>query len=129
VTLEGHRSGAKLRELFRKAAFTVVPSEWFENASMAVLESFACGKPVLATAIGGNPELVVEGETGSLFPAGDAEALVQGARRLWSDRGALERMGRGARRLIEERFNQQRRTEDLVRIYLQVFTERAKSSD
>ncbi len=119
VTLEGHRSGATLREMFRKAAFTVVPSEWFENASMAVLESFACGKPVLATAIGGNPELVVEGETGRLFPAGDADALADEARRLGSDRDALARMGRNARRLIEERFNQQRRTEDLIHIYQQ----------
>ena len=125
VTLEGHQSGETLRELFREAAFTVVPSEWFENASMAVLESFACGKPVLATAIGGNPELVIEGETGSLFPAGDADALADGARRLGADRSALNRMGRNARRLIEERFNQQRRTEELIGIYQHVLATQA----
>jgi len=124
VTFDGYQSGAALRDLFRQAAFSVVPSEWFENASMAVLESFAYGKPVLATAIGGNPELVVDGETGSLFPPGDADALAKAAQQLLSDQSALEQMARNARRLIEQRFNQRQRTEALIRIYQQLVAER-----
>lgn len=120
VTMEGYQSGAALQQLYRNAAFTVVPSEWYENASMAVLESLAYGKPVLASNIGGNPELVVEGETGSLFPSGNAKELADAARRLSSNPAELERMGRHARSVIEDRFSQQRRLDDLVAVYNQM---------
>ena len=120
VTLEGYRSGEELAELYRNSAFMIVPSECHENASMAILESFAYGKPVLASDIGGNPELVIEGKTGSLFAAGDAKGLAEAARFLWSNPLALEQMGRRARSVIETRFSQERRTVDLINIYRDV---------
>lgn len=126
VRMEGYRSGADLANLYRNAAFTVVPSEWYENASMSVLESFAYGKPVLASAIGGNPELVIDGKTGRLFPPGDVAALAKAAGEMWAGRDELSEMGRNARSLIENEFSQQRRIADLIRIYEEVTGSRAR---
>ena len=120
VQMEGYCAGERLSELFRNSAFTVVPSEWFENASMSVLESFAYGKPVLAANIGGNPELVVDGVTGRQFSSGNVEELAEVAREMWENRDELNNMGRRARSLIERQFNQERRIADLLSIYSHV---------
>ncbi|HVV46515.1 MAG TPA: glycosyltransferase, partial [Bryobacteraceae bacterium] len=52
VSFEGHCTGERLAALYRDAAVVVVPSEWFENAPMVILEAFAYGKPVIAARIG-----------------------------------------------------------------------------
>ena len=81
TVFEGHCEGERLATLCRNAAFVVVPSEWYENAPMSILESFAYGKSVVASQIGGIPELVTEGETGHLFPWGDKVQLRSGCLR------------------------------------------------
>jgi glycosyltransferase involved in cell wall biosynthesis len=103
--------------LYRNAAFVVVPSEWYENAPMAVLEAFAYGKPVIGTRIGGIPELITEAEHGYLVDCEAPEQLRTAVRGLWEDRNAQERMGRNARKLIETRFAQKTRTASLLNIY------------
>jgi glycosyltransferase involved in cell wall biosynthesis len=117
ITFEGQCSGAQLTELYRNAAFVVVPSEWYENAPMSVLESFAHGKPVIGTRIGGIPELISEGENGLLVQPGAKEDLRAAVGHLWADRSAQERMGRNARLMVETKFAQSTRTESLLRIY------------
>jgi glycosyltransferase involved in cell wall biosynthesis len=118
--MEGYCTGEQLAELFRNSAFTVVPSEWFENASMSILESFAYGKPVLASDIGGNPELVIDGSSGRLFPTANVEMLVKTANEMWANKRELENMGRRARCQIEQRFNQKTRIFDLLSIYNEI---------
>lgn len=122
VEMEGFCTGVRLAELFRNSAFTVVPSEWYENASMSILESFAYGKPVLASDIGGNPELVLDGETGRLFPSGSVEALAKIACEIWQDRRSLDVMGRRARCVIEGKYSQKQRVTDLISIYNSIRT-------
>jgi glycosyltransferase involved in cell wall biosynthesis len=117
IVLEGHCDGAKLTDLYRNAAFVVVPSEWYENAPMSILESFAYGKSVIGTRIGGIPELITEGEHGYLVDPESPEQLRTMIRRLWDDREAQRRMGRNARRLIETKFAQSTRTASLLNIY------------
>jgi len=53
----------------------VLPSVWWENSPLTVLEALAAGIPVVASAIGGLPEIVADGDTGLLVPPGDADAL------------------------------------------------------
>jgi glycosyltransferase involved in cell wall biosynthesis len=120
VRLEGYCTGERLDELYRDSAFTVLPSEWYENASMSALESFAYGKPVLASNIGGNPELVVDGEVGRLFPFGSIDALAEAACEMWADKEEIGNMGRRARRLVEMRFSQEQRLSALLAIYADV---------
>lgn len=70
-----------LREAYRRAAFTVVPSLIIENQPTVIGESFAAGTPVIAAASGGIVELVDEGKNGFLFKPGDSEALRDALRR------------------------------------------------
>lgn len=64
-----------MRSLFAAADLALIPSIWHENSPVTIFESCQVGTPVVASAIGGIPEFVQEGETGYLFPAGDAGAL------------------------------------------------------
>jgi len=122
VRMEGYCEGDRLAELYRNSAFTVVPSEWYENASMSILESFAYGKPVLASNIGGNPELVADGEAGRRFASGNADELAASASAMWANRDELSKMGRRARSLMELRFNQEQRLSALLGFYSDVCT-------
>jgi glycosyltransferase involved in cell wall biosynthesis len=117
IVLEGHCDGNRLAELYRNAAFVVVPSEWYENAPMSILESFAYGKPVIGTRIGGIPELITEGEHGQLVDPGAPEQLRSAIQGLWSNRDAQTRMGMSARQLIETKFAHTQRTKSLLGIY------------
>lgn len=71
----GRLEAEAVQALVRSARAVVVPSQWYENAPLSVLEAFAAAKPVIATRIGGLPEMVVQGRTGWLVPVGDTDAL------------------------------------------------------
>jgi glycosyltransferase involved in cell wall biosynthesis len=74
VEFLGYKSGEELFELIRSARAVVLPSEWYENAPISVLEAFAAGKPVLGANIGGIPE-VLDHRWGRVFEAFSVEAL------------------------------------------------------
>ena len=81
----GFRSGDELARLICEARFTVCPSEWYENCPLSVMESVSLGTPVVASNIGGIPELIRDGVSGELFEAGNAEALAEKINTLWRD--------------------------------------------
>jgi glycosyltransferase involved in cell wall biosynthesis len=114
----GHLSGPGLDDAIRHAAIIAVPSEWYENCPMSVLEAMAYGKPVVASGIGGIPELVVHAETGLLFPPGDAGALTDCLTRLMDDPSLRRRYGRAARARAEERFSLEQHNPALLHLYL-----------
>ena len=62
-------------EAWRRSSIALVPSIWPEPCATVVIEAMASGSPVIATNIGGNPDMVADGETGILVPDGDVEAL------------------------------------------------------
>jgi glycosyltransferase involved in cell wall biosynthesis len=76
-----------------------------EGMPLAILEAWAAGKPVLATRVGGVPELVADGRTGVLFPAGDDAALAYRLNRLLADVPAAAAMGAAGRALVRERYD------------------------
>ncbi|MBZ8138311.1 sugar transferase [Rubrivivax gelatinosus] len=78
-----------------------------EGISNTILEAMATGLPVLATAVGGNPELVVDGDTGLLVAAGDVDALAAGLVALASDRGRSAAMGAAGRERVQAQFSLQ----------------------
>ncbi len=117
VRFLGRLSRYELQGLLRSAMFAVVPSEWYENAPMSVIEAYACGTPVIASHIGGLPELVREGETGLLFQPGNADELRGQIELLLSRPDLAVEMGRAARSLAEERFGPRRHYEHLLQIY------------
>lgn len=77
INYVGFKSGNELNDLIKSASFVVVPSEWYENNPMTVLEAYALGKPVIGARIGGIPEIVEDGVTGFLFKPGNQEDLAE----------------------------------------------------
>jgi len=88
----------------------VVPS-LSEGMSNALLEAMAAGKPVIATAVGGNVEVVRNGETGYLVPAGDPVAMAEGLNRLLFDSALRREMGLRARYWAEMNFSDEKMIE------------------
>ncbi|MCQ2523341.1 MAG: glycosyltransferase [Lachnospiraceae bacterium] len=84
ITNVGFKSGDELDRLIREAKFSVCPSEWYENCPFSVMESQERGTVVLGAAIGGIPELVIDGENGLLFKSGDVDDLVEKIGKLWN---------------------------------------------
>jgi glycosyltransferase involved in cell wall biosynthesis len=72
----------------------LVPSVCYENQPLAILEAFQFGKPVVASRIGGIPELVQDNVNGKLVAPGDAKALAEAVAKLWSDAPLREAMSK-----------------------------------
>ena len=89
VTNRGFQSGDALQKLIAEAAFSIYPSEWYENCPFSVMESISYGTPVIGADIGGIPELVEQGRTGELFVSGDVDELCDKIWKLWNDRKLL----------------------------------------
>ena len=92
---------AELDVLYARAAVVVLPS-YSEGLPLCVVEAMAHGRPVVATSVGGIPDLVVEGETGFLVPPRDAEALREAIQKLIDDPALRARMGAAGRERIIE---------------------------
>ena len=116
----GYQSGEKLKNLVARAAFVVVPSEWYENCSMVVLEAMALGKPVIGSRIGGIPEQIDEGKTGLLFEMGNVEELVEKMQVLASDSTLRTAMGRAARERLEKEYSFTQHCRQLTTFYEEV---------
>lgn len=91
-------------EFMRGLDAFVLPSR-AEGISNTVLEAMASGLPVTATAVGGNPELIEHGATGTLVPAEDVEAMAGALLDNLADPQAAARRGRAARQVVERRFS------------------------
>ncbi|MGH8323203.1 MAG: glycosyltransferase, partial [Steroidobacteraceae bacterium] len=117
----GYLRGAALQEAVRNARAVVLPSEWYENAPMGVLEAYALGKPLIGARIGGIPELIREGLTGRTFVSGDVESLTA-ALREFADRPdeTIRDMGVSARRWVEQDFAAEVYRERVDGIYAQL---------
>jgi glycosyltransferase involved in cell wall biosynthesis len=81
-----------------------VLTSFSEGLSITLLESMRCGIPIVATRVGGNPEVVVDGVTGYLVPAGDVPAFASRTVELLRDKELRRRMGEEARRHVERHF-------------------------
>jgi glycosyltransferase involved in cell wall biosynthesis len=106
VEFTGHLAKDALAQVIETARSLVLPSEVNENAPLTVLEAYAAGRPVIGSRIAGIPELIREGETGVLFPTGDADALADVLTHfatLGDER--LAAMGAAGRQWVEQDFS------------------------
>ncbi len=76
VQFTGYLSGAELRAAIGSARAVVIPSEWYENAPISVMEASALARPIIGADIGGIPELIRPEETGFVFESGNVDSLV-----------------------------------------------------
>lgn len=113
----GFKSGRELKKLIRRSMFMVLPSEWYENCPMAILEAMASGKAVIGSRIGGIPELVDDGKTGLTFKPGDFQELAQKINTLINNPNCAATMGKAARKKAEELFDQETHCQRIISIY------------
>ena len=117
VSFLGQVGKSELHDHIRSSALLVVPSRWYENQPMIVLEAFACGVPVVATTLGGLPELVAEGVDGFLVPPNDPPALAATLLRATSDPAGLLRLGAAGRHKVEREFAPDVHVERITAVY------------
>jgi glycosyltransferase involved in cell wall biosynthesis len=106
----------------------VLVSNSGEGFSNAITECMALGKPIVATKDGGNPELVLEGQTGFLVPRHDAEALTDRVLKLLNNRGLANKFGVEGRRRIETEFSLDAMTNAYLSLYRRVANRRAAAT-
>jgi glycosyltransferase involved in cell wall biosynthesis len=102
--------------LLAECSVSVLPT-LSEGLSNTILESMAAGLPVVATDVGGNPELVQEGRTGFLVPARNPEALGDRICRVLEDRSLADRLGEAGRRRVVDHFSMDRMLNDTEGLY------------
>jgi glycosyltransferase involved in cell wall biosynthesis len=113
----GHLTAEALRTRLREASVVVVPSEWHENNPLSILEAMAHAKPIVASRIGGIPELVSHGQTGFLFEPKNTQQLSSHIRMLLSDSDLRAKFGREARRIAETEYSLERHGAALLSLY------------
>lgn len=117
VSFLGHLDGSSVAQLLRDCRAAVVPSVWYENASMSVLETMATGKAIIASRIGGIPEQVRNETDGILVRPGDKDSLVSALSRLAKDDGLAEQFGRAGRERVQTVFAPEQHTRALEGVY------------
>jgi glycosyltransferase involved in cell wall biosynthesis len=114
-------------QIFRhmqRAAYLLMPSIWYENFPLTLVEAFACGLPVIASRMGAMAELIEDGRTGLLFEPGAAEDLAK--KIIWAEANpeAMIAMGKYARNEYEAKYTPERNFRRLMVIYMEAINAR-----
>lgn len=117
VRFHGRLSADVLSELVAGSLAMVVPSRWYENQPMTILEAFAVGVPAVVTDLGGMPELVTPGVHGLVVPPNDPAALAAAIGTLHADPAAARAMGLAGRRRLESEFGAEAHLARLDSVY------------
>jgi glycosyltransferase involved in cell wall biosynthesis len=127
IELLGFKSGAEKLDILRNALCLVLPSEWYENFPVTVLEAFMASKPVIAARLGGLPYIVEEGKSGLLFEAGNVGELAQRIQWLVDRPEEAVRMGECGRRLTETKYGPEQGYNNLMKIFMQVISRQVQT--
>ena len=122
VEFLGFIKGPKRFGVLRKAMFMIFPSEWYETFGYALVESFACGTPVIASKIGAMTELIKEGKNGLLFEPGNIEDLRKKILYLIENPKLIIPMRHYARKITEEKYSSEVGYKNLMQIYDRVLS-------
>ena len=118
IKFTGYLSRSKLKKIIQNALAIILPSQWYENAPMSVLEAFAYGKPVIGAKIGGITEMIDEEINGYLFKAGDIDDLkIKMESMIKKDKFKIIEMGKNAREKVKKEYNAELHYEKLMEVY------------
>ena len=84
IEFVGHKPWEEIKEIVGRARFAVIPSEWYENNPLSVIEAECLGTPVLGAHIGGIPELIEESVNGMAFESRNVEDLAEKIKAMYS---------------------------------------------
>jgi len=128
IRLLGHVPWRQLTDWYRRASVFVMPS-YYETFGISVIEAMAFGLPVIATNVGGLPEVVQDGVTGILVPPKDPDALAEGIVRLLRDPELRRRLGNAGRDRVLSEFRLDRIVEQTLSVYESVCHSRSDRDD
>src|SRR5258708_40378399 len=109
--------GEKLEKLIAGCSFSVFPSHAYETLSKSILESYAWGRPVIASDLGSRRELVQHGVTGLLYSDGDREQLAHSIGFLFDRPDLIDKMGTAARSRLKANPDPAHPTPNLLDLY------------
>lgn len=117
VTFRGYADRHTIGSELGRCTASILPSLWYENAPMAIIEAAGCGVATIASAIGAIPETIEEGKTGILVRPGDPDALAEAMRALADDRTRALEMGRYAWERVGEQHDPRAHLEEILEAY------------
>ena len=127
VRFRGRLPSHEVIATVKGARFMIVPSRWYEGFPMCVVESLACGTPVLCSRLGGMIEIVEDRVTGLNFHPNDAQDLARSVEWAWNHPEEVAEMGRAARCKYETHYTAEKNHSLLMKIYQQALAVRATS--
>lgn len=113
VEFVGFKQWNEIKELVGKARFGVIPSEWYENNPLTVIEAQCLGTPVLGARIGGIPELITEGVTGMTFESRNAKDLSNKMEAMWAHSFDYKAIAEGA----QDRYSAEEYYTEVMKLY------------
>ena len=119
----GHKNREEIKEEYQNCISIIVPSNWFEIFGLINIEAFINGKPVIATSIGGIPEIVEHNKTGLLFEPANIEQLKECIIKYWNNPDLVIEHGKNAYQKAKIQFTQERYYNELLNIYKEVINE------
>lgn len=126
VRLQGRLSREATIAAMKNARFLIFPSEWYECFPTTLLESFACGLPVIVARIGAMTEIVEDGRTGLHFHARDPDDLAAKIQWAWTHPSDMEAMARAAHAEYRSKYTPERNYAMLMEIYRSVIASHAR---
>jgi glycosyltransferase involved in cell wall biosynthesis len=117
----GYQSGDTLRTTIRDSKAIVVPSEWYENNPMTIIEASMAGVPTIGARIGGIPEIIVEGKTGYIFTSKSASELTEAVSKLESlTPEQYQTMSLECRKFADEKFSSRALYDKIIKFYTSI---------
>lgn len=113
----GYLMAEELENEYKNCIATILPSNWFENFPVSIIESFVYGKPVIGANVGGIPEMIETGINGLVFELKDVNQLANAIKKLSLDNKLVIEMGKNARQKAELLYGPQLHYEKLISSY------------
>ena len=119
VDFVGSKWGKELTPYLQSCSMVVVPSLWFEPSPYVIYQALCAGKPVIASRIGGIPDMITP-ETGCLVEPGDVDALAEAIGSISGDRAHLRKMGISARTWAEKKLSPTTYYQRIMEVYEEI---------
>jgi len=113
----------EMKELYTVSSVCIYPSTVSEPFGLTMLESMACGKPIIVTNVGGMPEVIKDGINGFVIPIRDFELLAAKINTLLEDHRLRRRLGYTGRQMVESQYTKERVTKDTLAVYKKILSE------
>lgn len=124
VKLVGFVKNDEITSFIQQHHFMVMPSRQ-ESFGVAALEAQASGRAVIASDVGGIPEVLVDGKTGILFPKGDIDRLAQAILKLANDYDLMQKMGKAGYEFVKENYSWEKSLDIMTQLYENLINEKS----